>query len=314
MLPGVLGDSPPHLAYELTDPSSAKKPDHGACETYRRPEVQHCLRELLAVDAVPVERWLSVLEQVGSISDVWELLAKLACNVTLNYSSETAGSPVDELCPALKYSERKEEDCWSWIKVLRLRVLLATTKWEKLSQRSENEQRDILNKVRNAYFAGVLSNVNWKDNDLVQTYAERWSLLFTCWEALQRGSRLAVMKRLLSDSDLKSLRKWSARIIAGKTNVDGVVVERALAFYLKYLINDIDTTRTVEDLIDWKVLIYLQQKGVHLDAVELQLSVDKVVELLLCAEEVELTAETFAVVEKLLSSRLKDRGSEIVGG
>lgn len=70
--------------------------------------------------------------------------------------------------------------------------------------------------------------------------------------------------------------RWSARIIAGKTNVDGVVVERALAFYLKYLINDIDTTRTVEDLIDWKVLIYLQQKGVHLDAVELQLSVDKV--------------------------------------
>ncbi|VDM60879.1 unnamed protein product [Angiostrongylus costaricensis] len=157
--------------------------------------------------------------------------------------------------------------------LIRFSALLVTTKWEALSKSPEEVQTEILGKIRNKYLCEILHSIDWKNADRVQPSAERW---------------------------------LTSSIIAGEFNFEKIVVDRALTFQLKYLPFVYEGARNLENIIDWKVLLYLQRVGISLDVPISILSTERVLELLAtCSSELEITNETLSIVAKLISPRLK---------
>ncbi|KAE9414458.1 hypothetical protein Angca_001793, partial [Angiostrongylus cantonensis] len=152
----------------------------------------------------------------------------------------------------------------------------------------------------------ILRSIDWKNADRVQASAERWSVIFSCWEDIPRFCRRSMVNKLLVGNDVKSLRKLTSSIIAGEFNFDKIVIDRALTFQLKYLPFVYERARNLENIIDWKVLLYLQRVGISLDVPISILSTERVLELLAtCPSELEIKNEMLSIVAKLISPRLK---------
>uniref|UniRef100_A0A0K0DDM8 Fanconi anemia group I protein n=1 Tax=Angiostrongylus cantonensis TaxID=6313 RepID=A0A0K0DDM8_ANGCA len=100
--------------------------------------------------------------------------------------------------------------------------------------------------------------------------------------------------------------RLTSSIIAGEFNFDKIVIDRALTFQLKYLPFVYERARNLENIIDWKVLLYLQRVGISLDVPISILSTERVLELLAtCPSELEIKNEMLSIVAKLISPRLK---------
>ncbi|KJH50476.1 hypothetical protein DICVIV_03408 [Dictyocaulus viviparus] len=176
------------------------------------------------------------------------------------------------LCPALTLFKGKCTEIWSWTQMIRFSAVIMTTKWKDLAEYSEPLQMEVTQKIRKKYVVEMLHNMDWNDTVQLERY----------------GVRL------------------TSKVISGAFNLERIVVEQALMFQLKYLPIVYEGSRRIENVVDWKVLLYLQFHSIPLDSVILALSVEKILKLLsTCLDKTEVTYETLDVVAKLISPRLK---------
>ncbi|EYB92783.1 hypothetical protein Y032_0190g1262 [Ancylostoma ceylanicum] len=254
---------------------------------------------------------LDALEGLSIAAEIWRDVATAWSIFAVSIKGKDVDDIPHRLCPVLDFMESSAPYTWAWRDVVRLSVLFTFTKWELL-EGEEEQQRMISEKIR-TLISSAMASVVWKDEDGVRRGSERWSILFSCWEYIPRGVRIPIMKRLLNEKNLDFLRKLSRRIIVGKVEVDRVVLESALNFYLKYIPSLIEEPRQLEEILDWNALLYLQRAGVSLDVALAHLSVGKVVELLrFCSANVDHPHDTLHIVARMLSSRLKIVAGDIL--
>ncbi|KAK5986153.1 hypothetical protein GCK32_003221 [Trichostrongylus colubriformis] len=277
----------------------------------KQPEERLLLRQLLIMDGIFLDFWFSN-EKEYSPTLCKDVIAFL-CNVfEVESNGKICCDNTRDLCPALKYFEGEDAACWSWKQLMRFSILFASTRWEELLQSSDSSQNHVIQKIRSIYLVNMVSSITWKNEELLSSFAGRWSVLLTCWEAIPRGSRQPLMAKLLG-SDLKIIGKFADRIIKKKLQLNKSIVEQALVFHLKYR-GISDEAQPLENIIDWDVLFYLKKMGAPLDIVIPQLSVDKVVEMLqLCSTEDVLNEDALAIVGRMISLRLKERCNDVLG-
>ncbi|KAJ1353400.1 hypothetical protein KIN20_010018 [Parelaphostrongylus tenuis] len=248
------------------------------------------LADLHILDSTLFCSWYTTLEGHSNAFLISKDISKVLSRVIEVFCSKQSDKETHYLCPALRFFKGKAPSSgWSWTQIVRFSALLISTKWEELLKSPEEAQAEILQKIRNLYVCEAQRSIDSKSIDRVQQCAERWSVLFSCWEDIPRSCRKSVMRKLLNDDDVKSLRKLASAIIAGKFDLDRTVVDRLL-----------------HSSLNWEVLLYLQRVGIRLDIPIAILSVNKVLELLtVCPSELEMTKMTLSIVAKLIFPRLK---------
>ncbi|WKY09226.1 hypothetical protein Q1695_001969 [Nippostrongylus brasiliensis] len=279
-------------------------------------DVRMFLKRASFVELIDFNLWIQSLEK-ADMSANWRYLVSFMSGLFGENENDSIAeeneSEEDRLCPALEIFQAEDTECWSWQHVTRFMVLLSTTKWNKFLKCPEKNQGEVLAKIRNLYVAPMVSAAQWKDKDHVKSFAERWSVLFTCWEVIPRECRQPLMRKLLWDDEIKSIRKFSYRVLNGKYDLDKTIVDRAVTFQLKYLSGLTDGKYGIDSIIDWSVLVYQQSIGVPVSAMVSQLSVEKALELLSNLSEMEVTEDVLAVLKQLISTSLKDHVNDVMG-
>ncbi|ETN82275.1 hypothetical protein NECAME_02012 [Necator americanus] len=152
----------------------------------------------------------------------------------------------------------------------------------------------------------MLSTVQWDDKEQVRSVSEQLRILFLYWDFIPRSVRPSVMKKLLTEEDVKLLSKLTTRIISGKIGVEKKVLESAINFYMKYIPILCEGIRPLEEILGYDSLVCLLRSGVSLDVTLAQFSVEKVMELLrFCSTDVEHQQENLNLITLLISSKLK---------
>ncbi|VDM66512.1 unnamed protein product [Strongylus vulgaris] len=245
---------------------------------------------------------LAFLEKLPSAGQAWRKVANAwsaviaICNHNLNEDS------INRLCPALSFTEISATDCWTWEQVIRsLKYFLSDTLacflnvFELYIMTDLYATTQIVNKSKTQLLSVLFKSTKWeellgsdeeqiigvleKDNNIVQHYSGRWSVLFLCWDDVPRNVRSSLMKKFFDKKDVKILRRLTNCMIDRKLKVDKITLQSALNFHLKYI--PMLSGRSLEDL-DWKSLICLQRAGVSADGALTQLPAEKVGLLVKC--------------------------------
>ncbi|KAK6753545.1 hypothetical protein RB195_012875 [Necator americanus] len=234
----------------------------------------------------------------------WKDVASILCVVV---TSNTDKSDAFYHCPALTYMEHSRKD-FSWAQVVSLSVLFMSTRWKELLKCSKHDKQQlkIVKKIR-LLLSTMLSTVPWDDKEQVRSVSEQLCILYVYWDFIPRSVRPSVMKKLLTEEDVKLLSKLTTRIISGKIGVEKKVLESAINFYLKYIPILCEGIRPLEEVLGYDSLVCLLRSGVSLDVILAQFSVEKVMELLrFCSTNVEHPQENLNIITFLISSKLKD--------
>uniref|UniRef100_A0A7I5ECX9 DUF2428 domain-containing protein n=1 Tax=Haemonchus contortus TaxID=6289 RepID=A0A7I5ECX9_HAECO len=278
----------------------------------RQTEIRQIFMHVFIRDGFFADQWL-FLHEAEYPSELCKDVIEFLCSASeMDCSgSKIFNDDIHNVCPALKYFECQNDVLWSWRQVMRLLVLLSTTRWENLLQCSDHFKDDVFAKIRNRYLVDMVSGIDWKNEELLNSHAERWSILFTCWKAIPRSIRGSTIAVLLKN-DLEKIKRFARHLIKGKLQLNGAIVNDAIVFYLKYL-TAADERHSLESIIDWITLRNLQKTEASLEVVLPLLSIEKILEMLQsCAQDDAPTEGDLVLVERMMSSGLKERSYDVL--